>query len=104
MPLGEPGDQDRAAVCYPSDAIRRDLQPHWDLVPTTETTGGPARYFRVAGSRSRIGFISPHSHNFCADCNRGLGPTRCRTGQARPRWKRLQPRREPQSPVHLRHS
>ena len=70
MPLGDLGDQDRAAVHYPSDAIRRDLQPHWDLIPTTETTGGPARYFRVAGSRSRIGFISPHSHNFCADCNR----------------------------------
>ncbi len=24
----------------------------------------------MAGSRSRIGFISLHSYNFCADCNR----------------------------------
>lgn len=39
------------------------------LVPTTETTGGPARYYRIPGSPTRIGFIS-HSHNFCADCNR----------------------------------
>ncbi|HNE00295.1 MAG TPA: GTP 3',8-cyclase MoaA, partial [Plasticicumulans sp.] len=26
--------------------------------------------YRVGGSASRIGFISPHSHNFCGDCNR----------------------------------
>jgi len=24
----------------------------------------------VAGSQSRVGFISPHSHNFCDTCNR----------------------------------
>jgi cyclic pyranopterin phosphate synthase len=40
------------------------------LTPTTETTGGPSRYYRVAGTDSRIGFISPHSHNFCDTCNR----------------------------------
>ena len=26
--------------------------------------------FRSVDSNSRIGFISPHSHNFCGDCNR----------------------------------
>ena len=31
---------------------------------------GPARRFRIAGSDSRIGFISPHSNNFCHLCNR----------------------------------
>lgn len=70
MPLGTIGDHNRAEAYYSSDAIRRDLAPRWDLIPTTEATGGPARYFRVAGSESRIGFISPHSHNFCDACNR----------------------------------
>ncbi len=70
MPLGSIGDHDRTAVYYSSDAIRRDLARHWELIPTTESTGGPARYFRIAGGDTRVGFISPHSHNFCGDCNR----------------------------------
>ena len=70
MPLGQIGAHDRAAAHYPSDAIRADLGRELELIPTTETTGGPARYYRVAGSETRVGFISPHSHNFCGDCNR----------------------------------
>ena len=64
------GDHDRAEAYYSSEQIRRDLAAHFDLVPTTETTGGPSRYYRIAGSETRVGFISPHSHNFCGDCNR----------------------------------
>ena len=70
MPLGEIGDHDRAEAYYSSDAIRADLERVFTLTPTTETTGGPSRYYRVPGTDSRIGFISPHSHNFCNDCNR----------------------------------
>ena len=70
MPLGEIGDHDRAEAYYSSKDIRRDLAERFDLIPTTETTGGPSRYWRVAGFDNRIGFISPHSHNFCGDCNR----------------------------------
>ena len=70
MPLGVIGDHDRAEAYYASDDIRRDLAPHFELLPTTETTGGPSRYWRIAGSEQRVGFISPHSHNFCGDCNR----------------------------------
>jgi len=70
MPLGVIGDHDRAEAYYSSDEIRRDLENHFDMVPTTETTGGPSKYYRVAGHDNRIGFISPHSHNFCGDCNR----------------------------------
>jgi len=33
-------------------------------------TAGPSRYVKVVGKKSRIGFISPVSHNFCEDCNR----------------------------------
>lgn len=70
MPLGVIGDHDRAEAYYSSDQIRQDLEKHFEMVPTTETTGGPSKYFRVAGYDNRIGFISPHSHNFCGDCNR----------------------------------
>ncbi|MBL8251711.1 MAG: GTP 3',8-cyclase MoaA [Candidatus Competibacter sp.] len=70
MPLGETGDHDRAEAYYSSDAIRADLANVFKLIPTAETTGGPARYYRIPDTDSRIGFISPHSHNFCGDCNR----------------------------------
>lgn len=70
MPLGVIGDHDRAEAYYSSDRIRADLEQTFDLVPTTETTGGPSKYYRIPGTDSRIGFISPHSHNFCGDCNR----------------------------------
>jgi len=70
MPLGPITSHDRAAVFYPSDRILADLQSRHSLLPTTETTGGPSRYYRLAGSDSRIGFISPHSQNFCDRCNR----------------------------------
>ena len=70
MPVGVIADHDRAEAFYPSDQIRTDLEPFFKLVPTTETTGGPARYYRIPETETRVGFISPHSHNFCADCNR----------------------------------
>ena len=70
MPLGLVDDHDRALTFYSSDEVRREIETRYRLTPTTETTGGPARYFRVADTDSRVGFISPHSHNFCESCNR----------------------------------
>lgn len=70
MPLGSVAGHDRAESFYSSAQIRADLEPHFSLIPTTETSGGPARYFRIPDSETRVGFISPHSHNFCGDCNR----------------------------------
>jgi cyclic pyranopterin phosphate synthase len=70
MPLGLVGDHDRAECYYSSDDIRNDLGRHYELVATTESTGGPSRYFRIPGVETRVGFISPHSHNFCESCNR----------------------------------
>ena len=40
------------------------------MIASAAKTAGPSRYYQVAGRGSRIGFISPVSHNFCADCNR----------------------------------
>ncbi|SEL03715.1 GTP 3',8-cyclase MoaA [Ectothiorhodospira marina] len=70
MPLGVNADHDRAEVFYSSDQVRADIQARYRLIPTTESTGGPSRYFRLDDGPTRIGFISPHSHNFCVDCNR----------------------------------
>ena len=70
MPLGVIGDHDRSEAYYSSDELLGDLQQSFQLFPTTETTGGPSRYYRIPGSDSRIGLISPHSHNFCDSCNR----------------------------------
>lgn len=70
MPLGAIGDHDRAEAYYASDQIRADLAERFTLVATPENTGGPSRYYRIPGADTRIGFISPHSHNFCGDCNR----------------------------------
>jgi cyclic pyranopterin phosphate synthase len=70
MPLGETGDHDRAELFYSSHQVLQHLQPHYELIATTESTGGPARYYRINNSDTRIGFISPHSHNFCDHCNR----------------------------------
>lgn len=70
MPLGLIDGHDRAEEYYSSDQIKHDLQRHFTLLPTPESTGGPSRYWRLAGSDSRVGFVSPHSQNFCASCNR----------------------------------
>jgi cyclic pyranopterin phosphate synthase len=70
MPLGVIGDHDRAEAYYSSDQIMQDLQRRYELIPTTENSGGPARYYRIDGTPHRVGFISPHSHNFCDQCNR----------------------------------
>lgn len=70
MPLGVIGDHDRAAAYFSSDEVLQTLAADFELLPTTESTGGPSRYYRAKGYTGRIGVISPHSHNFCADCNR----------------------------------
>ena len=70
MPLGKIASHGRAAEFVSSADLRELLNRNYRLSPTGETSGGPATYWRVAGFESRIGFISPHSENFCASCNR----------------------------------
>jgi cyclic pyranopterin phosphate synthase len=70
MPLGIIGDHDRAEAYISSNEILDILQQQHELVPTTDSTGGPSRYYRRTDNNARIGFISPHSHNFCDACNR----------------------------------
>ncbi|MGQ7248967.1 GTP 3',8-cyclase MoaA [Halomonas sp. V046] len=70
MPLGDVSDHSRAETYCSSDEVRELIESRHPLTATTEATAGPSRYFRMADSDTRVGFISPHSHNFCASCNR----------------------------------
>ena len=70
MPLGDVSDHRRDETYCSSDEVQALIETRYPLTPTTESTLGPSRYFRMADSETRVGFISPHSHNFCATCNR----------------------------------
>ncbi|GLG83644.1 GTP 3',8-cyclase MoaA [Acinetobacter calcoaceticus] len=70
MPLGQIDEHDRAKAYISSDEILEVIQQEFLLTPTLENTGGPARYYKIPNSMTRIGIISPHSHNFCSSCNR----------------------------------
>lgn len=69
MPLGDVDHTRESTFCSNADTLKI-LQSEYPLIASTETTGGPARYWRVANTDTKIGFISPHSHNFCESCNR----------------------------------
>ena len=73
MPLGLVDHSRESTFVSNADTLKL-LQSKYSLLPSTETTGGPARYWRVVNndgtSQTKIGFISPHSHNFCESCNR----------------------------------
>ena len=70
MPLGLIDEHNRALSFCSSDEIRDTISARFPLSATTENTGGPSQYYAMQDSDSRIGFISPHSHNFCHLCNR----------------------------------
>ncbi|MEQ6886372.1 GTP 3',8-cyclase MoaA [Salicola sp. Rm-C-2C1-2] len=70
MPLGEISDHTRDETFCSSDEVREIIEQRYSLIPSTADTGGPSRYFQMPDSPSKVGFISPHTHNFCGDCNR----------------------------------
>lgn len=70
MPLGKIDDHGRAAEFISSADLRKKIGQRFSLAPIDHSSGGPARYWKVQGFKSRIGFISPHSENFCSSCNR----------------------------------
>lgn len=69
MPLGEVG-YDRSVTFLSSADIKSKIKEAYRLESSNYKTGGPAVYSKIEGYKSRIGFISPHSNNFCGDCNR----------------------------------
>ncbi len=77
MPMGDTG---RSASDHYLDlqTVKKQLGQRFDLIPTIDGSvdsgliygGGPARYLRVAGTDTHIGFITPISQHFCETCNR----------------------------------
>ncbi|MFC3580432.1 GTP 3',8-cyclase MoaA [Sphingomonas hylomeconis] len=69
MPLGAI-DEDRTDRFLPLTAVLDELKEAFPLVRDTHNSGGPARYWRIDGSDTRLGLISPLTANFCSTCNR----------------------------------
>lgn len=70
MPLGQVG-RSRDKALFTSEQVRERLTQRFQLLESTESSGGPARYMRLKDHpKTRVGFISPHSNNFCSSCNR----------------------------------
>ena len=72
MPLGNIVEHDRALSLCTSAELREIIGRRHSLQALDEQAehAGPARYYGMADSPSRVGFISPHSENFCHQCNR----------------------------------
>jgi len=70
MPLGTSLAYDRAESFMSSVELREVIEREYQLVPSAKDSGGPAKYYDLAGTKTRVGFISPHSNNFCSTCNR----------------------------------
>ena len=67
MPIGRFGEQNGARIIYNHDIINA----HPELVKRIDDEpDGVATYYQVAGSKGKVGFISPMSHQFCSCCNR----------------------------------
>lgn len=69
MPIGEQGFG-RSDQFLPLAQVRERLGRRFTLVPSLHRSGGPARYWQVAETGRRLGFIAATSCNFCAACNR----------------------------------
>ncbi|MEM6582369.1 MAG: GTP 3',8-cyclase MoaA [Pseudomonadota bacterium] len=72
MPLGRIEEHDRALSLATSEWVRGVIETRYPLMALGDptATAGPARMYQVEGLGSRVGFISPHSNNFCHLCNR----------------------------------
>jgi cyclic pyranopterin phosphate synthase len=72
MPLGLIDEHDRELSFCSSDDLREMIAKKYALTSLGDPSGsaGPARYYSMTDSVSKIGFISPHSNNFCHLCNR----------------------------------
>lgn len=80
MPLGEISEHHRKEEFVSSAQLRETIEQKYTLTKETlyinkdKNNAGPSEYWlaSIQGRKhtSRIGFISPHSNNFCSSCNR----------------------------------
>ena len=69
MPIGDVNHQRNDSFVSNTETLST-IQAAYPMTSSSLNTGGPARYWQVENSSTKIGFISPHSHNFCEACNR----------------------------------
>ena len=69
MPLGDTAFS-RKSTFTSNDEILKKIKTNYLIDKIDYRTGGPAEYWQILSTKSRIGLISPHSHNFCEECNR----------------------------------
>ncbi|MEX2367730.1 MAG: GTP 3',8-cyclase MoaA [Pseudohongiellaceae bacterium] len=70
MPLGDVSDHERLDTMCSNDFVRQMISERFPLAPVDMTTAGPSKYYRIESHATKVGFISPVSHNFCESCNR----------------------------------
>jgi cyclic pyranopterin phosphate synthase len=71
MPIGE-GSRWTPWKVWPAGDILEEARELADLTPVAPRAGdrGPARVYAIEGGLGRLGFITPLSCHFCAECNR----------------------------------
>lgn len=69
MPIGDVGRR-RVDYQISSHEVLDILGARFALEPSDYRSGGPARYWQLRGSGTKVGIIAPHSRNFCSTCNR----------------------------------
>ncbi len=69
MPLGSV-DEDRVDRFLPLTEVFDVLSARFALTRDAHRSGGPARYWSVGDTGTRLGLISPLTANFCDGCNR----------------------------------
>ena len=69
MPIGDVNHQRNDSFVSNTETLST-IQAAYPMTSSSLNTRGPARYWQVENSSTKIGFISPHSHNFCEACNR----------------------------------
>ena len=70
MPMGDIGNENRLSNFLSLDDVKTKIKGKYKLKDIDYSSGGPARYCKFEGSKIKLGFITPLSHNFCATCNR----------------------------------
>ncbi len=69
MPMGEIGEK-RINQYMSLTEVKSLIQQKYSITNDPLRTAGPARYVHCHETDQKIGFITPHTHNFCELCNR----------------------------------
>tara|TARA_Y100000590_G_scaffold410551_1_gene503717 strand:- start:1577 stop:2569 length:993 start_codon:yes stop_codon:yes gene_type:complete len=69
MPMSET-EAPRHLQFVPLTSIFKKINENYNLFKVNKNTGGPSQYYNSKKLNNNIGFITPLTNNFCANCNR----------------------------------